>query len=166
MKTTWLWLFAIVACSKSNSNPTPAGATVLDWKLALADRPAMHAATTTDVQAKDIAYDAHPTDDTTVKLQIHLETASVTFEETGVKVTRRSPIALVVKVVDGNDFTIGNGKCGGPNYPLTAPGDVPNEMLMDCRFKATKPRFEVGFMIYAYSDGHIDDGLMKKTKVM
>ena len=166
MKLLWVCLFAVVACTKSNANPTPAGTTVLDWKLALADREPMRAAKTTDVQAKDIEYLAHPTDDTTVKLAIHLETATVAFEETGKQVTRRSPIALVVKVVDGDDFTIGNGKCGGPNYPLTAPGDVPNDMLMDCRFKATKPRFDVGFMIYAYSDGRIDDGIVKKTKVM
>lgn len=166
MKTLWVGLFALAACSKSNSNPTPAGTTVLDWKLALSDRAPIRAAKTTDVQAKDIAYVAHPTDDTAMKLQVHLETATVAFEETGAQVTRRAPIALVVKVVEGNDFTVGNGKCFGPDYPLTAPGAVPNDMLMFCRFKAAKPSFDVGFMIYAYSDGRIDDGVVTKTKVM
>ena len=166
MKTLWVVLFAVTACTKHNSNPTPAGTVVLDWKLAQADREPIRAAKTTDVQTKDVEYIAHPTDDTNVKLQVHLETATVAFEEAGSQVTHRAPIALVVKVVDGNDFTIGNGKCGGPNYQLAAPGEAPRDMLMDCRFKATKPSFDVGFMIFTYADGRIDDGVVTKTKVM
>jgi hypothetical protein len=39
-------------------------------------------------------------------------------------------------------------------------------MVMDCHFRATQPSYDVGFWIYAWGAGKVDDGSPKTTKVM
>ena len=167
MKTLWVCLFVVAACSKNNPDATPAGTQILDWKLEQSDREAIRHAATSDVKAQDIDYVAHPTDDTEIKLKIHLETATVSYQEAGTEQKHTAPIKLSIVVVDNGNFTIKEStrKCGGPHYQLAAPGELPLEMLMDCTFHATKPRFDVGFMIYAWGSGKIDDGSPKTVKV-
>ena len=168
MKTLWVCLLLVAACSKNNPDATLVGTQILDWQLAQSDRETIRQAAASSVKAQDIDYVAHPTDDTEVKLKVHLETATVKFEEGGRQVTHTAPIKLSVVVVDNGNFTLklSDRNCAGPHYQLAAPGDAPDEMLMDCYFHAKKPNYDVGFFIFAYGAGKIDDGVMKKVKVM
>lgn len=157
---------ALVACSKKNENPTKAGASILAWELKDAERESIRAAKTSDAKVADVDYTAKLTDDSRVKVKVHLETATVVFAEGGQEVTHASPIKLGVTLVDGADYTLAPGKCMGPDYKLAAPGEAPRDMILLCTVKATKPNTEASFMIYAYGDGTIDDGNPKTQKVM
>jgi hypothetical protein len=147
------------ACGpKSNPSPSPSGATVIDWRLAQSDRDAIRQAATSDVKVFDREYTAHPTNDTAVKLMVHLESATVVFREADEQVSHHAPIALTVKVLDGGDFTFGKVTCMGPHYKLSDPETGPLDMLLHCYTHATKPSYDVGFTMYAYADGTINDG--------
>ena len=168
MKTLLVCLLVVAACSKNNPNATKPGTQILDWKLEQSDRETIRHAATSEVKVQDIDYVAHPTEDTDIKLKIHLETATVTYQEAGQQEKHAAPIKLSIVVVDNGNFTVKEStqKCSGPHYQLGAPGEAPHEMLMNCYFHATKPNYDVGFHIYAWGAGKIDDGAPKKTKVM
>ncbi len=161
----WVTL-CLVGCTKKNENPTPAGATILSWELSQSDRESMRSAKLADVKVQDLEYTAHPTDDSSVKVKVHLETATVVFVEAGSENTHSSPTKLSLTLVDGADYTLDRGKCMGPHYKLAAPGEAPREMILHCIVKATKPNADVSFSFYAYGDGRIDDGLQSTQKVM
>lgn len=159
-------LCALVAgCSKSNPDATPNGTTVLSWTLDQSDRASIRSAKQSERSVKDIDYVAKPTDDTEIKLAVHLETATVVFAEDEAEVTHTAPIKLEVKVSDNGDYTLHDGKCMGPNYELAAPGEAPRDMILHCVVKARKPGADVGFTLYAYGDGRIDDGVAHQTTI-
>lgn len=166
MKHTVALALAVLGCQPSNPNPTAAGTTILSWELAQSDRETIRSAKLSETTVKDFDYEAHPTDDTTVVVAVHLETATTVFTEAGEQVTHRTPVKLSLKLVGGADFTLGNGRCMGPHYKLAAPGEAPRDMILHCIVKAKKPRYDVSFTIYAYGDGTIDDGRPTKIKVM
>lgn len=152
-------LLTTAACGPAaNPSPTPSGTTVIDWRLAQSDRHAIRQAATTAVEVFDREYIAHPTRDTSVKLRVHLESATVVFEEAGERVTHRAPIAFAAKVIDSGDFTFGKVTCMGPHYKLSDTGTGPHHMLLHCYTHAIRPSYDVGFTMYAYADGTIDDG--------
>jgi hypothetical protein len=161
MKHFWLVALCLAGCTKKNENPTPSGANILAWDLSQAERESVRAAKTSDVNVQDIDYTAHPTEDTSVKVKIHLETATIVFNEGGGERTHSSPIKIGMTLVDGADYTLDRGKCMGPHYKLAAPGEAPRDMILHCIVKATKPNAQVSFTIYAYGDGKIDDGVAK-----
>jgi hypothetical protein len=165
MKQIVVLALVVVGCHRSNPNPTAPGTTVLAWELAQSDRETIRSAKLSESTSKDLDYVAHPTDDTTVKVAIHLETATTVFSEAGEEVNHRAPVKLSVKLVDGADFTLGNGTCMGPHYKLAAPGAAPRDMILHCIVKAKKPSYDVSFTIYAYGDGTIDDGRPTTIKV-
>lgn len=162
-----LALFAVGAagCSKKNENPTAAGTSILAWELAQSERASIRTAKTSDVKVQEVDYTAHPTEDTAVKVKVHLETATVVFEEDGKEVTHTAPIKLGLTLVDGADYTLDDGRCMGPNYKLAAPGEAPRDMLLHCTVNATKPNAQVNITIYAYGDGTINDGQPTTVKV-
>lgn len=166
MKHFLVAFLCLVGCTKKNEHPTPAGASILAWDLSQAYRVSIRSAKTSDVKIQDLDYTAHPTDDSSVKVKVHLETATVVFTESGREVTHTSATRIELTLVDGADYTLGNGKCMGPHYKLAAPGDAPRDMILHCIVKATKPNDDVSFTIYAYGDGTIDDGRPTTQKVM
>ncbi len=162
----FLWVaLCLAGCTKKNENPTAAGASILSWDLSQAERVSIRTAKTSDVKVQDVEYIATAGGDP-IKMKVHLETATVVFSEADAERTHASPIKLGVTVVDGADYTFSNAKCMGPDYKLAAPGEAPRDMILFCTVKAKKPNADVGFMIYAYGDGTIDDGNPKTQKVM
>ena len=161
-----IWAVVLLAaCKESNPNPTKAGATILTWQIGDSDRTTIRTAKLTDIKVADYDYDA-VTADTKVKLKVHLETATAVFVEDGKEVTHTAPTKLEVKVVDANDFTLSTktGACGGPHYDMALPPS--RDMILTCRVIAKKPSYDVGFWLYAYGDGRIDDGNPKTVKVI
>lgn len=165
MRFAWLTLFTlfplVFACSKDkSSDATQPGATVLSWELAKSDRDSIRAAKVSDTKALELEYEGSVSmENIKVKVKVHLETATVEFEEDGKPVTHRAPVKLRVEAVDANGFTLSQGKCMGPHYTM----DIPpaRDMILHCVVEATKPRYDVSFTIYAHGDGHIDDGKAK-----
>ena len=157
-------LLLLAACSPSNANPSPPGTNVLHWQLGDSDRTEIRTARQTDTKTTTLAYEAHPTDDTSIKLNVTLDTATVTFGDPGKEVTHSAPTRLVLTVADAGDFTLSAPKCMGPHYDMALPPS--RDMILHCTVKAKKPRYDVGFTIYAYGDGRIDDGVMKKRKLL
>ena len=157
-------LVVLVACTQKNTNPTPAGTTILSWDLTQSDREAMRSAKLGDVKVKDIDYTAMAAD-TPVNVKLHVETATVVFTEGGAERTHTSPTKMQITLADGKDFTFSGGRCMGPHYKLAAPGDAPRDMILHCTVKATKPSYDVSLTIFAYGDGTIDDGVVTTGKV-
>jgi hypothetical protein len=157
-------LLVLAACTKNPDATTP-GTTVIAWQLADSDRSSIRAAKLTDVKTQTFTHDAHPTKDTTVKVEVTLETATVTFEEDGKQVVHRAPTKLAVKAIDAGGFTLSKSKggCMGPHYDMNLPPSL--DMILHCTISAKKPRYDVGFWLYAYGDNRIDDGNPKTIKV-
>ena len=156
MKSLWIGvvLFAVGCGNGAAKDATPAGTVLVTWDAKQSTRTAMRTAAVGGHVVKDVAYTAHPTPESAVILAIHVETAPVTLVEDGKRVDRVAPVALTVTATDSDGFRIGPGTCTGPDYGL----DGGAKMLMDCAFKATKPKNDVGFMFDVYSDGSVDDG--------
>lgn len=153
-----LALAFLVACS-SDANPeaTKPGATVLEWELADSDRESVRAAKIGDVEVSEHAFDGEVSPEgVKVKVNVHLETATVEFEEDGKLVTHAAPVRLKIEAVDAAGFTLSPLRCMGPHYTLDLP--PAHDMILQCYVKATKPRWDVSFVVYAYGDGRIDDG--------
>ncbi len=156
MKSLWITaaLFAVGCGTGAAKDATPAGTVLVTWDAKQSTRPAIRVAAIGGHVVKDVTYTAHPTPESTVTLAIHVETAPVTLVEDGKRLDRVAPVAVTVTATDSDGFRIGPGKCTGPDYGL----DGADMMLMDCAFKATKPKTDVGFMFDVYSDGTVDDG--------
>jgi hypothetical protein len=164
--TRFALLLALVACGpEKNAHPTKAGTEFLHWELATSDRETIRAAKQTDVKSQTLDYTALLAGEEKLpfKVKVQLETATVTFEEAGKQVEHRAPVKLSLTVVDGNDFTLSNAKCGGPHYNMELPPG--RDMILHCTAHAKKPRYDIGFTFYAYGDGRIDDGNPKMIKV-
>jgi hypothetical protein len=156
MKLWCLALVALVGCKDKNANPTAAGAVVLDWKLADSDRTTIRNAKVEDVKSQDIDWVDQPTDDTQVKLKLHVETAKVTYDEDGKTMSLPAPVVVKATVVDAGDFTFSKPSCGGPHYPMGAPGEMPTNTLLQCRISTHKPRYEVGISFEIDGSGKVE----------
>lgn len=156
-----LALALALACTPgSDSEATKPGDTVLTWELASSDRESIRAATIREVKSIDLDFDGQVTPDgEEVKVKVHLETATVEFVEDGATVTHAAPIKLSITAVDAAGFTLSASSCNGPHYTMDLP--PAHDMTLHCYVKAKKPRYDVGFTIYAYGDGRIDDGRPK-----
>lgn len=152
-----LLVTTLAACS-SDANPdaTKPGATVLEWELADSDRESLRAAKISEVAASQHAYQGVLSNGVEVKVNVQLETATVEFEEDGKLVTHAAPVKLKIEAVDAAGFTLSLQRCMGPHYTMDLP--PAHDMILHCYVKATKPRTDVSFVVYAYGDGHIDDG--------
>ncbi|MCB9578289.1 MAG: hypothetical protein H6717_14790 [Polyangiaceae bacterium] len=163
LRPTIVILVAILtpACSKSGPTPTTKGSSVLSWKLADSDRVAIRSAVTSNASTKHVSYVAHPTSDTSVALALDVETATVAFKEDGKDVTHTAPIKLEAKASDPAGFALGPASCKGPHYQLAAPGAAPRAMVLTCYVHARRSQGDVGFQLYVYGDGTINDGQVK-----
>lgn len=158
--TLTLLALALAACS-SDANPdaTKPGATVLEWQLADSDRESIRAAKISDSKTSEHAFESEVTDGAKIKVNVELETATVEFEEDGKVVTHAAPVKLKIEAVDAAGFTLSPLRCMGPHYTMDLP--PAHDMILQCYVKVTKPRTDVSFVVYAYGDGHIDDGKPK-----
>ena len=158
----FLWLLALVACSKDAPDATKAGTTIVSWKLADSDRVPIRAAKISDNKTATTDFEFHAADmsDQTVKLAITLETATVVFTEDGKEVTHAAPIKVDIAVKDANGFKVEGHPCSGPHYDMAQPPG--KDMILQCDVGAKKPRISAGSWIYLYGDGHVDDGRAKK----
>jgi hypothetical protein len=163
----FLWVaLALVGCTKKNENPTPAGTTILAWDRTQSERETIRSGTMSDAKTHDFEYTGYPIDDVAVKVKVHLETATVVFTHDDKETIHTTPTKISLVLVDGADFTLHDGKCWGPHFKLGAPGEAPRDLILHCIVKATKPNASVSFSFYAYGNGTMDDGVMKKVKVI
>jgi len=137
---------------------TPHGTPVLSWELKQSDRASIRTGLAFEPRRMSMSYVARPTPDTSVTLAIELTSARVTFSEDNEPVTHTAPIKLDVRVLDSGGYKFERVRCMGPHYQLAAAGQTPEEMLMHCWFRVTKPNANVGFTIYAWGNGTINDG--------
>lgn len=152
-----LFVAALVACS-SDANPdaTKPGATVFEWQLADSDRASIVAAKISEVEAAQHFYEGVLPNGDKVKVSARLETATVEFEEDGELVTHAAPVKLTLEAVDAAGYTLSLTRCMGPHYTMDLP--PAHDMILQCYVKATKPRTDLSFVIYAYGDGRVDGG--------
>ncbi len=138
--------FLVVAASAcdSNKNATPKDAKVLEWTLAKTTRASMKDATLTNKATKDLVINDAATG---VKLSLKLETATAKFNEGGKDVEHDAIVGLTATATNPNEFTLVDRGCDGPNHQLAAPGAAPRAMILDCRIKADKPKFD-GFVSF------------------
>lgn len=137
---------------------TPHNTQVLDWDLQQSDRASIRTGIAFEPRRMSMAYVARPTPDTSVTLAIELTSARVTFTEDDVPVTHTAPIKFDVRVLDGGGYQFERVACMGPHYKLAAAGQTPEEMVMHCWFRVTRPNANVGFTIYVWGNGSISDG--------
>jgi hypothetical protein len=159
-------LLALIACgSDKNDNPTKPGSVVLTWTLAESDRLSIRSAKQADAKSQELDFaEAVDVDKKVpVKVKVTLETATVTFEEDGKQVEHRAPVNVKITAVDANDFTLTNAKCMGPHYDMQLPPG--RDMILHCTVRAKKPKYDLLLTVYAYGDGHIDNGNPKTIKV-
>jgi len=150
-----LLTICLAACSRGNKDATPAGMKVLDWDASKSDRAAFKTATFDGKQAKDQSATFTVSDKDNVKLKLHVETATATYQEGGAAMQIASVTALTATVEDGKDYTFGAAKCDGPNYELTAPDQPPGYTLLDCHIAATKPNTQSSVFFQMKGDGTI-----------
>ncbi|MCA9620586.1 MAG: hypothetical protein KC731_16300 [Myxococcales bacterium] len=147
----------LAACSSSASpDAAKPGDVVLQWDLKESDRASIRSAELADHETFDLHYQGTVTNDAKIDVEVHLKTAKATFEEDGKTVTHAAPVKLSMKVVDAKGFALSKPSCSGPHYTLDLP--PASDMILHCVVRANKPNRDVSFSLYAYGDGHIDDG--------
>lgn len=149
------FLVALSVAGCKNKDATASGASVLAWDTGKSTRASFAKVVVGARRAKDVTLVAHPFEGAAIKLRAHVETADVTFEEDGKPQKFDAPVSIAVTVDDANDFTLGGGKCDGPDFQLAAPGAAPKEMIVQCRIKATKPNADVGVSFEVWGDGKV-----------
>lgn len=150
----------LIACDKTTSStPTAPGTTVMTWELAKADRVAIRTAKLGEVKSTTHEHVAKVGDQTIAKLKVHVDTAAVEFDEDGKKVSQTAPVKLRIEAVESNGFTLTPKDCKGPQYWDNVTEASPQ--VLRCSLNAKKPKHDLGFMIYVYGDGHIEDGIRK-----
>ena len=149
-----LILLAVVGCSHSNKDATPAGAKVIEWTAAKSSRPAFQTATFEGATPKDATITVKVCADD-VKLALHVVSGTAKYKEADQAMAMIAPSEVTATVVDGKDFTFGSGKCDGPNYELTAPGTPPKFTILDCHLHATKPNNDCAPMFQLKGDGTV-----------
>lgn len=135
---------------------TPNGTSILSWQLDQSDRASIRNATASETRLTDIEHVAHPTKDSSVVVLVELVTGRVAFSEDNETVIHTAPMKLDVRVLDHGGYLIDRPRCTGPHYQLAAPGEAPEEMVLICDFKATKPGANVGFTVNAWGRGAVE----------
>ena len=147
-------LLVLAACSHANKDATPVGAKVFDWDATKSDRAAIKTAQFTDIKPIDRSETVTACGgDIKIKLKLHMETGTATYDEGGSHMQVPALHALTATVEDGADFTFAPGKCEGPNYELTAPGQAPHYTLLDCHARVNKPNNDCLIYLQLKGDG-------------
>lgn len=140
-------LVAGLAACNANKDATPSGTNVLDWDASKTTRPAFKTATFDGKQVKDQSMTFAVADIDQVKLKVHLETATAKYQEGDSAMQLAAVTAIRATVEDGKDYTFSAGRCTGPNYDLTAPGQPSSYTILDCQIAARKPHIQ-GFVSF------------------
>jgi hypothetical protein len=144
------------------------GTSLFSWDNTKSSRPGVVKAAVGAHTTKDYVVTASREGAPPISLDVHVEVATIDFEEAGHPVHQTSPVVITAKVKDNTGWEL-SGKCeDGPHYQMpsvSADGglDTPLGMRQDCNISehrvagaVFKSTWGVGFMLDVYGDGKVD----------
>ncbi|NOU33015.1 MAG: hypothetical protein HOO96_34365 [Polyangiaceae bacterium] len=156
-------VLCLLACQKNT--PSPIGTQALAWERSQSSRPEIVSATEVGTRKiSDLKVRATPSAMGPIDLDIHLETARLTFVSGGEKVEHTSPASLKVKVATNADWTASGSCMDGPHFgmgPIDSTGKMksPEAMILQCTvklyYKSTSKDLNYGVFLEFSGDGKV-----------